>query len=81
MNLFRNLLFIILVFFFNSCISNSAKIESKRLDLVFEEGTDNFTEFEKKLAIDIITDSEKEVRKLLPNLPKGIKVIVIIRSP
>lgn len=76
MNLFRNLLLTILVFFFNSCTSKSAKIESKRLNIVFEEGTDNFTELEKKLATDILTGSEKEVRKLLPKLPKGIKVII-----
>jgi len=76
MNLFRNLLLIFSLCFFNPCISNSAKIESKGLDIVFKEGTDNFTEFEKKLATDILTDSEKEIRKLLPNLPKGIKVIV-----
>ena len=76
MNLFRNQLLIFSICFFNSCISNSAKIESKGLNIVFKEGADNLTEFEKKLATDILTDSKKEISKLLPKLPNGIKVII-----
>lgn len=76
MNLFRNIILIFLIAFLNFCNSNSAKTESKELDIIFKEEAYNFTEFEKELVIDILTDSENKVRKLLPNLPEGIKVIV-----
>lgn len=78
MNLFRNIIFIFLIAFLNSCNSNSAKTESKELNIEFKEEGHNFTEFEKELVIDILTDSEKEIRALLPKLPAGIKVIVEI---
>jgi len=78
MNLFRNLILIIPLLLFNSCISNSSKIKSTGLDIVFNEDTGNFAELEKLIVTDILTDSDKEIRKLLPNLPKEIKVIVEI---
>ena len=77
-NLFRNLVLILLLAFLNSCDFNSAKTESNKLDIVFNEEADNFTEFEKQLIKDILTDSETHTRTLLPNLPKGIKVIIEI---
>jgi len=78
MNLFRNIILIFLIAFLNSCNSNSAKTESKELNIEFKESTDNFTEFEKELVIEILTDSEKEIRTLLPSLPKKIKVVMEI---
>ena len=74
-NLFRNVVLILLLAFFNSCYSNSVKTEPNKLDIEFKEGENNFTEFEKQLVKDILTDSEKEIRTLIPNLPKDIKVI------
>lgn len=59
-------------------IKNSSKINSKELEIEFNEETHSFTEIEKQHTRNIIKDSENEVRKLLPTLPTGIKVIVEI---
>lgn len=75
MNLLKNLVLIFLFVFVNSCNSKSAKIKSNHLHIEFKEETDNFTEFEKQLAINVLNDSEKHVRSLLPNLPQDINVI------
>ncbi len=78
MNFFRSLLLIVSIFLFNSCYSNQSKTESKELDIVFKGSVGNFTAYETQLITNIITNSEKEIHILLPNLPKGIMVTVEI---
>jgi hypothetical protein len=78
MNLLKNLIVVFLITFLGACNSNSARKESQEIDISFKEEDHNFTEFEKELVIDILTESEKEIRALLPKLPVGIKVIVEI---
>lgn len=71
----KGLISILSIAFIGACLHTTDKAE---IEITFNEDTDSFTELEKQLATDIISDSEKEVRKLLPELPNGIKVIVEI---
>ena len=48
------------------------------LSISFENGKYKFTEKHTQLVKSIIEQSEKKVRKLLPTLPKHIKVTVSI---
>jgi len=50
------------------------------LNLVYIENTIKFTESEKELIIEIIENSEKEIRMLLPELPNNIKINLEIMS-
>ena len=60
-------------------VSAGAAAQTKdHLAIQFEEPSDIFTESEKQLAVELLTDSEREVRKLLPGLPEGIEVNVEI---
>jgi hypothetical protein len=49
---------------------------SAKVDVVFQEDSLYFTQEQKAFIQNVISQSEKEVRSLLPNLPEGIKVIV-----
>lgn len=57
-------------------IERLKRSESAQLDIVFQGGSAKFTESQKEFIREVIVDSEKEVRNLLPKLPDGIKVIV-----
>lgn len=50
----------------------------KGLDISFKDKKNRFTKAHKKLITKIAIRSEKEVRKLLPNLPKDIKLTIML---
>jgi hypothetical protein len=78
--LFISLLIIIissLVFIFNSGFSTNLNAQSS-LEITFKEDFSKFKMPEKKLIDRIIVKSEKEIRSLLPNLPKDITVTISI---
>ena len=72
----RSLALIILVLCIISCNSNSKKSPLANVDIVFQEDSLNFSEPKKVFISEVISNSEEEVRKLLPKLPDSIKVIV-----
>lgn len=76
MNILRNLVLIIPVLCIVSCNSNSKKSPIVNVDVVFQEDSLKFTEPQKVFIREVISNSEAEVRDLLPNLPDSIKVIV-----
>ena len=76
MNILRSLILIIPVLCIISCNSNSKKIPIANVDVVFQEDSLKFTESQKVFIREVISNSEEEVRNLLPNLPDSIKVIV-----
>ena len=76
MNILRSLVFIIPVLCIISCDSNSKKSPIANVDVVFQEDSLKFTEPQKVFIREVISNSEKEVRYLLPKLPDSIKVIV-----
>ena len=76
MNILRSLVFIIPVLCIISCDSNSKKSPIANVDVVFQEDSLKFTEPQKVFIREVISNSEKEVRALLPKLPDSIKVIV-----
>ena len=76
MNILRNLVLIIPVLCIVSCNSNSKKSPIANVDIVFQEDSLKFTEPQKVFIREVISNSEEEVRKLLPKLPDSIKVIV-----
>ena len=76
MNILRNLVLIIPVLFIISCNSNSKKPLIAKVDIVFQEDSLKFTESQKDFIREVISNSEEEVRDLLPNLPDSIKVSV-----
>ncbi len=53
-------------------------VANEELVITFEEEKHKFREGERRLISNIIVQSEKEVRALLPTLPKGIQVRVSI---
>jgi hypothetical protein len=76
MNLLRSLALIIPVLCIISCNSNSKKSPLANVDVVFQEDSLRFTELQKAYIDEVISNSEEEVRDLLPKLPDSIKVIV-----
>ena len=76
MNILRSLVFIIPVLCIISCDSTSKKSPIAKVDVVFQEDSLKFTEPQKVFIREVISNSEKEVRALLPKLPDSIKVIV-----
>ncbi len=76
MNILRILVFIIPVLCITSCNSNSKKSLTAKVDVVFQEDSLKFTQSQKVFIREVINNSEKEVRALLPKLPDSIKVIV-----
>ena len=68
---FQLLLLFLVINLIGACASTP---EREELEITFKEDAESFTEPDKQLAVDIVTDSENEVRKLLPALPKGIQV-------
>lgn len=58
--------------------SNSVPTTSSGLVINFQEDEHVFADNEKKLINEIIINSEKEVRQLLPHLPNDIEVLVTI---
>mgnify|MGYP000347561187 FL=1 len=76
MNILRSLVLIIPVLCIISCNSNSKKSPIANVDVVFQEDSLKFTEPQKVFILEVIRNSEEEVRNLLPNLPDSIKVIV-----
>jgi hypothetical protein len=76
MNSPRALIFIFPLFFIISCGYNSIKQESVNAEVVFQEDSLRFTEPQKEFIREVIFNSEKEVRILLPELPDSIRVIV-----
>ncbi len=76
MNFLRNLILIIPVFYFISCNSNPENSQTTKVKVVFQEDSLKFTELQKNFVSNVISKSEDEVRKLIPNLPDSIKVIV-----
>jgi len=76
MNILRSLILIIAVLCIISCNSNSKKSPIANVVVVFQEDSLKFTEPQKVFILEVIRNSEEEVRNLLPNLPDSIKVIV-----
>jgi hypothetical protein len=76
MNILRSLILIIPVLCVISCNSNAKKSPVANVDVVFQEDALKFTESQKVFIRGVISNSEEEVRNLLPNLPDSIKVIV-----
>jgi hypothetical protein len=76
MNSPRALILIFPLFFMISCGYNSIKQESVNAEVVFQEDSLRFTEPQKEFIREVIFNSEKEVRILLPELPDSIRVIV-----
>jgi hypothetical protein len=76
MNILRSLILIIPVLCIISCNSNSKKSSIVNVDVVFQEDSLKFTESQKVFIREVISNSEEEVRDLLPKLPDSIKVIV-----
>lgn len=76
MNILRSLILVIPILCIISCNSNVKKSPIAKVDVVFEEDSLKFTESQKVFISKVISKSEDEVRKLLPNLPDSIKVIV-----
>jgi hypothetical protein len=76
MNILRSLILIIPLLCIISCNSNSKKPPIAKVHVVFQEDSLKFTESQKVLILEVISNSEEEVRKLLPKLPDSIKVIV-----
>jgi len=76
MNILRSLILIIPVLCIISCNSNVKKSPIANVDVVFQEDSLKFTEPHKVFIREAISNSEEEVRNLLPNLPDSIKVIV-----
>ena len=76
MNILRSLILIIPVFCIICCNSNTKKTLIVDVDVVFQEDALKFTELQKIFIREVISNSEEEVRNLLPNLPDSIKVIV-----
>ena len=52
----------------------------KGLEITFKKDSEQFNELDKLLVENIITDSEKKIRALLPTLPKDIKIVVSVTS-
>lgn len=73
----KSLMHFILLLCIQSTIIAQTKINAD-LNLVFNDGDENFSKVQKKLVIKTITESEAEIRKLLPLLPKDITVFVDI---
>ena len=76
MNTLRSLVLVIPVLCIISCNSDSKKSPIAKVDVVFQEDSLKFTETQKVFIREVISNSEEEVRDLLPNLPDSIKVIV-----
>ena len=76
MNILRSLTLIIPVLCIISCNSYSKKSPIANVDVVFQEDSLKFMESQKVFIREVISNSEEEVRNLLPNLPDSIKVIV-----
>lgn len=76
MNLLRTLILTIPLLLIISCNSNAKKSPIAKVDVVFQEDSLKFTESQKVFIREVISNSEEEVRNLLPNLPDSIKVIV-----
>lgn len=76
MNILRSLVLIISVLCIISCNPNAKKSSIAKVDVVFQEDSLKFKESQKVFISKVISNSEEEVRKLLPNLPDSIKVIV-----
>lgn len=60
----------------SSCKSNVKEYPFVKTDVVFQEGSISFNETQRDFILEVIINSEKEVRKLLPTLPDSIKIIV-----
>ncbi|MGB5431034.1 DUF2268 domain-containing putative Zn-dependent protease [Eudoraea sp.] len=78
MNLLKSLILTIPLLLIISCNSNSNKSKIAKVDIVFPADTTKFTEPQKQLIGEVIINSEKEIRNLIPKLPDSIKVIVEI---
>ena len=76
MNLLRTLALIFQVLCIISCNSTSKKSPLANVDVVFQEDSLRFTQPQKDFIYEVISNSEEEVRDLLPKLPDSIKVIV-----
>ena len=76
MNMLRSFISIITVLFLISCNSNSKIPQVAKVDIVFQEDSLEFTDSQKVFISMVISKSEEEVRKLLPNLTDSINVIV-----
>ena len=76
MKILRNTTLIVLVLCITSCNSTLKKSEMSNVEINFVEDTLSFNQTEKDFILQTINQSEIEVRKLLPNLPDSIKVVV-----
>ena len=76
MNTPRNLTLLLSLLCLSACVSYSTKSSLGTEAIVFQEDAFDFTETQKDFILEVIINSEKEVRKLLPTLPDSITVIV-----
>ena len=63
---------------FVHAVTPDSNVSEKGLTVTFEETGDRFTADQKSLIKEIITNSEKKIRSLLPTLPENIQVTVAI---
>ncbi|MCW5515284.1 DUF2268 domain-containing protein [Muriicola sp. Z0-33] len=76
MKLLKILSLIITLLTISNCKNDSNSGESTKLQIAFKEDSSKFTMPQKQLIREVIFNSEKEVRTLLPELPDSIKVVV-----
>ncbi|MGB5319371.1 DUF2268 domain-containing putative Zn-dependent protease [Eudoraea sp.] len=76
MNILRSLILIITIIGIVSCHSTTKKSPITKVTVSFKEDSLQFTESQKVFIRKVLSKSEDEVRKLLPNLPDSINVIV-----
>ncbi len=76
MKFFKIILSSLFAFILSLNLIQAQKTSKKGLDLVYVETSIEFSKTEKELIHKTISESEKQIRKLLPALPKNIKVII-----
>ena len=76
MYLRKSLLLIIPFACIISCNSISKKYTPATVEIVFQEDVSQFSEPQKDFIREVIIGSEKKVRKLLPDLPDSVKVVI-----
>lgn len=76
MRTLRSLVLLIFMLCLSACAYYSKKPPLPHVAIVFQEDAIRFTETQKEYILEVIRNSEKEVRELLPTLPDSIKVIV-----
>lgn len=73
---FRDLVLLLSLFMMTACNSNPGEPPLRYVDVVFQEDSLSFAKEQMTYIDEVISSSEKAIRKLLPELPDSIQVIV-----